>query len=233
MKIAVMQPYVFPYIGYFQMIKSVDVFVFYDDVNFIKGGWINRNRILLNGEAKYLTIPCKSISSNKPINDIEINYALKDYDNLLKNINQAYSKAPYFNEVYSLCQSILEKRFKSVSELAIYSCMEISKYLDINTEFRVSSEKFQSSYGQDRSNRLIHIVKLLNGDSYINAIGGQELYDKDTFKREGIDLHFIKSLPIEYKQFNNEFVPWLSIIDVMMFNSVEDIQLLLEKYELV
>jgi hypothetical protein len=233
MKIAIMQPYVFPYIGYFQMIHAVDVFVFYNDVNFIKGGWVNRNRILFNNEAKYLNIPCKGISSYKPIKEIYINYSLKDYNNILINIKQAYGKAPYFDKVFPMLERLIENRYNTISELAINSCIEISKYLNINTEFKVSSIDYPSSYGLERSTRLFNIIKQLDGDKYINAIGGQDLYNKDAFLNEGIELFFIKSNPIEYKQFNNEFVPWLSIIDVLMFNTVDEIQLMLEKYELI
>jgi hypothetical protein len=233
MKVAIMQPYFFPYIGYFQLINAVDYFVFYDDVNYIKQGWINRNRILVNNEAKYITIPLKKLSSFIPIKNIEINPELKEYKTMLRTIEMTYKKAPYFHAVFTLVNEVFNKEYKTLSEITFQSIKSCCEYLDIKTKFHISSVEFATTKGLERAERLQAICKQLNANHYINALGGQELYTKEAFAKENIQLEFIQSLPIEYKQFENDFVPWLSIIDVLMFNSPEEIQSMLNKYDLV
>lgn len=234
MKLAVMQPYIFPYIGYFQMIKAVDKFVFYDDVNFIKQGWINRNKILVSGQEFLFTVPLEGADSFRLISDTKIKERL--YDNwkikFRKTIDQSYKKAPFFAVVKELIDSIINKPPLSIGNLAIDSIVSVSKYLGIETEFVISSEAYQNQ-GLERQLRLVDICNLEKADHYINVLGGWELYSKKEFIKHGIHLNFIDILPIEYKQFKNEFVPWLSIIDVMMFNSTEEINQILDQYELV
>lgn len=233
MKIAVMQPYIFPYIGYFQMVHAVDKFVFYDDVNFIKKGWINRNRILVNGNDYTFTVPLQKVSQNNLILDSFIHREL--YPEWKSNFLQtlaSYKKAPYYNEIYPFIQNLLDMEYNSISELAIRTIVETSKYLGLNTKFRKSSESYQNR-GMERQERLIDICKQEKATHYINALGGQDLYKKEDFQKEGIRLSFIQSESIEYKQFKNEFVPWLSIIDVMMFNSKGETLKLLDNYELI
>jgi len=234
MKIAVMQPYIFPYIGYFQMINAVDKFVFYDDVNFIKQGWINRNRILVSNKDYLFTIPIKNASSFALINETEINQALfeKWSRKFQQTIALNYKKAPFFHDIFTLMSRILEEECTTIAQLAMQSVKSVLAYMGIDTPCVVASEKYQNK-ALVRQERLIDICKQEQATHYINAIGGQELYKKEDFIKEGIKLDFIKTLPIEYKQFNNEFVPWLSIIDVLMFNSIEEIRIMLNKYELV
>lgn len=233
MTIAIMQPYFFPYLGYFQLVNSVDTFVFYDDVNFIKSGWINRNRILVNGQANYFNIGLKNASVNSLINQTVINRNEKDISNKLKTLEIAYKKAPHFNEVFQLIVKILNFKANYIDELAMYSINKISKYLGITTRFEQSSIISNHTKALKKEKRLIEICKDLDADRYINPIGGQELYTKAEFKKEGIDLLFIKSHEISYKQFNNEFIPWLSIIDVLMFNDVSQARKFLNQYELI
>jgi len=233
MRIAVMQPYFMPYIGYYQMIKAVDKFVFYEDVNFIKQGWINRNRILLNNKDFLFTIPLEKANSFCLIRDTLINE--KFYESwkhkFLQSIDQNYKKAPNFLAVNDLVQSVLDAKCKTISELAIESILATSRYLGLKTEFFVSSERYQNK-DLGRQERLLDICKKENATHYINALGGQDLYDKESFKERGIVLNFIKTLPITYKQLNDEFIPWLSIIDVLMFNSVDEVHEMLDKFEL-
>lgn len=233
MKVAVMQPYFMPYIGYFQMIKSVDTFIFYDDVNFIKQGWINRNRILLNNKDFLFTIPLHNATSFSLIKDTLLNE--KFYPiwkvKFLQSIAQNYKKAPHYEVVYSLISTVLNTNCQSISELAIESVKMVSGYLNLNTEFYVASERYQNIQ-LEREKRLIAICKNENATNYINAVGGKELYSKEVFKANGIELQFIASKPIVYKQFKDDFIPWLSIIDVLMFNSVAEVNELLNKYEL-
>lgn len=233
MKVAIMQPYVFPYIGYFQLINAVDKFVFYDDVNFIKKGWINRNRILINGTDGLFTVPCKKVSQNKLIKDVEVDYTNKEYLNILPKIYLSYKKAKYFKEVFPICERILSTNFISVSELSIQSVKSVCNYLELDTEFFVSSESFSESRGLEKSNRLIDICMKLDSNWYINAEGGAIIYTKDHFLSRGIMLNFLKPKPIEYSQFGKDFVPWLSIIDVLMFNGVKEVKVILDEFELI
>ncbi len=227
-----MQPYFFPYIGYFQLINSVDSFVIYDDVNFIKKGWINRNNILVNNSAYLFSIPLQNVSQNKLINEIFISDLDKWRIDFLKTISSSYKKAPFFLEVYSLIERIIS--FKELN-LALYvkNCLQIlCEFLDINTNLILSSEieKNNELRGEDK---IIDICLKMNSIQYINAIGGIELYSGEHFNEKNIDLKFIKTENIVYHQFKNEFIPWLSIIDVIMFNSKEDTKKILNKYELI
>lgn len=234
MTIAVMQPYIFPYIGYFQMIHAVDKFVFYDDVNFIKQGWINRNRILLNNKDFLFTIPLHKANSFTYIKDTTINQKL--YENwkskFLLTVAQNYKKAPYFRDVFLVVETVLNSEAANISQLAIASVVAVSNYLGLQTEFITASEAYQNK-DLERQERLIDICKKENATHYINALGGKDLYSKEDFKKKNIDLKFIQSQPIVYKQYSDDFVPWLSIIDVLMFNSIEETKAMLDKYELV
>lgn len=233
MKLAVMQPYFFPYIGYFQLINAVDKFVFYDDVNFIKGGWINRNRILLNGKDQYITLQCIKASPHKLIKEVEVDVKSKEYANLLKTIEMAYKKAKYFNKVFPIIENVFHINIATVSFLAERSILAIAKYLNIKTQFLKSSEAFSETKGLEKTERLIAICKKTETDNYINSAGGMELYSTDIFAANKIHLSFIKSRTIQYNQFKKEFIPWLSIIDVVMFNSPEEINKMLNQYELI
>jgi hypothetical protein len=229
MKVGIMQPYFFPYIGYYQLIHEVDIFVIYDDVNFIKQGWISRNRILLNQAPHFLTLELKGASSFKKINEIETgNNKLK----ILKTLELNYKKAPCFADTYAVMQEILSSEEVNLARFLAQSLIKINQFLGIQTRVLVSSdlEKDNELKGADK---VLHICKTLQANQYINAIGGQELYSKEVFAGQGLDLHFLKTNPITYSQWNGEFVPWLSIIDVMMFNTPETIRTMLSNYELV
>jgi WbqC-like protein family len=232
MKLAVMQPYVFPYIGYFQLIAAVDVFVFYNDVNYIKKGWINRNRILLNGKDFLFTIPCADASQNKLICDTKISFEIKERNKLLATIQQAYTKAPFFKEVYSIVENVLTTDYEFIDEMAIVSVKETCKYLNVATKFKESNNRYNNSE-LAQADRLIDICLQEKADQYINAQGGTDLYDRKYFLSHTINLQFIKPGTIAYKQFDDEFVPSLSIIDVLMFNEKEVVKQMLRSFELV
>lgn len=235
MKIAIMQPYFFPYIGYFQLVNAVDVFVLYDDVNFIKQGWINRNKILNAGSAMMFSIPLKNASSFKLINETEINNELYDKwrNKFMRTLEQAYGKAPFFNEIYKLICNILNSDNVLISEIANNSIITVSNYLGLVTKFKLSSDSYSETNSMNKETRLIEIVKRNNANIYINPIGGAELYTKESFLKKDIELNFIKSKQIVYKQFDKQFLPWLSVIDVLMFNNIEEIKVILNQYELV
>lgn len=233
MKTAIMQPYIFPYLGYFQLIQAVDEFVFLDNVNFIKRGWVNRNCILINNEKKLITFPCIGISQNKFIQHTEIDITNKEYGKLLKTIKLAYKKAPYYNEVIHIVENTLQSDSRTISELAILSIQNTANYLEIKTDFKISSKEFGDIKTTIPSDQLIQICKAMKSDKYINAIGGQKLYDKEYFTQRNVDLFFLKPEISSYKQFNEDFIGSLSILDVLMFNDIKTIQTKLLKYDLL
>lgn len=232
MLIGIMQPYFIPYIGYFQLINAVDIYVIYDDVNYIKGGYVNRNSILIEGKAKYINVELKKASQNKHINEIEITNNMEHNKKLLKTIERNYKKAPYYEVVYKIFSDILNREYSSLADINVFSIKVICEYLNVSTRIVLSSEidKNNDLRAQDK---IIDICKRLGADKYYNAIGGRKLYDVDEFLKNNIELRFIKSRDITYKQFDNKFVSNLSILDVMMFNSPEKIKEYLEMYDLV
>lgn len=231
MKVGIMQPYFLPYIGYFQLLNAVDKYVIYDNIQYTKKGWFNRNRILQNGKDLLFSIPLEKGSDYLDVRERSVSAGF-DRQKLLNQIREAYRKAPYFDEVMPKIEKIINFEDNNLFNYIYHSVQVICNYLDIKTEIIISStiDVDHSLKGQDK---VIAICKALGATSYYNAIGGQELYNTEDFKKENIHLHFISSNPIEYKQFKNEFVPWLSILDVMMFNSDEEIQVLLNNYKLV
>jgi hypothetical protein len=230
MKIAIMQPYFFPYIGYFQLINATDKFIFYDDVNFIKNGWINRNRILLKGESHFLTVQLKNASSYKLIKEVEFtDNRLK----LLKTIEQAYRKAPYFSLIMPILYECLTFKTNKISELAQYTIIKTCEYINIKKVFELSSNTYSQTRGQEKTKRLQEICLINGSDVYYNLVGGQEIYNKLDFTRNNISLFFIEPVSMDYKQFNNKFLPWLSIIDILMFLDKETIRNLLNNYKLL
>ena len=218
-----------PYIGYWQLIKAVDTYVVYDDVNYINRGWINRNNILISGSSYMFTIKLKQASQNKLINEIEI---LDDFSKLKKQIEFAYKKAPYYDNINVLLNKIFDYPNKNLSDFLLNSMRVICEYLNINTTLIKSSDVKKDNTLHAES-KILDICSVLKADEYYNAIGGQSLYNKDKFKTNGIVLKFLKPEIMPYKQFKNDFVAGLSIIDVLMFNSPEEINTMLDRYELV
>ena len=198
-------------------------------MNYIKQGFINRNNFLEKNHEKLFTLEILGASRNKKINEIEIG---NNKSKILKTIKQNYSKAPYFEEVVFLIENIFGSKEKNLSQFLGNSLQQISQYLEINTKFLYSS-KINNDKSLQAQDRLIEISQLLNATDYVNTIGGVELYNKDDFSTAGINLSFIKTTNIEYKQYKNEFVQNLSIIDVMMFNSKEEIRQMLNQFELI
>lgn len=229
MKLAIMQPYLFPYLGYFQLIGAVDAFVVYDDVNFIKGGWINRNFIIDQGGNQLLTLPLEGASPNKLINQISVS---RKRDKLTTTIRQRYGKAPCFASVYPLIEDILNQKQTNLACFLDYQLRRICKFLDIGTKWLVSSDlnKNNDLRGQEK---ILAICERLGASHYVNLPGGRTLYDQSVFLERGKKLSFIQSKAITYYQFGNDFVPNLSIIDVLMFNNKEQCAKLLKEYEFV
>lgn len=229
MKLGIMQPYFMPYIGYFQLMKAVDKYIVYDDVNYIKGGWINRNNILIGGEKKLFTISLNSPSPNKLINEIDIK---DDFRKLMRTLEMNYAKAPYYKETIGLMESIINYPDKQLARFIANSFKEILMYLNIDTELIFSSE-IDKEYALKGQEKVIHICQRMNATEYYNAIGGRDLYSVADFKKMGIGLSFLETGSLEYQQHGTDFVPNLSMIDVLMFNSKIQINNLLDKYKLI
>lgn len=216
------------------MINSVDKYVIYDDVQYIGRGWINRNNVLVNKEKHLFTFSIEKDEQVKAIN--ERYYFSKIFESEIQKfyttLTMSYKKAVYFDEIFELIHKIFQYDDLNIAKFNSNALKTICHYIGIDTEFINSSEiaKNNASRGETK---IIEINKILKSSEYINAVGGIGLYCKDTFEKNNIKLSFIKTLNIEYKQFNNEFIPNLSIIDVLMFNSKEEIKQLLNKYELV
>lgn len=233
MKLGIMQPYFFPYIGYYQLINAVDKYIILDDVNFIKGGWINRNRILIHKEPKYINLPLKGGSKNRHINELEVSSDMSLYKKNLKDLFINYRKAPYYEEVYPLLEEIMLYEESNLAKWLENSIRKVCDYLEINTPILVSSD-INKNCELKCQDKVIDMCKIMKADEYINAIGGQKLYSKEDFMSEGIKLNFLHTNEIVYNQFSDHMIaPNLSMIDVMMFNSKEDIKKMLEAYTLV
>lgn len=230
MKLAGNQPYFLPYIGYWQLVNAVDVFLIADDYAYIERGWINRNRYLINGEAKFFNISVNHASSNKNISELTINHQL---DTKLRNqIENAYHKAPYYREGMALLDRILSCEETCLSEFLFNATREVCRYLGITTELRRTSE-FGHPRNMNRDERIFDFCQKTGADTCYNAIGGMKLYTFEEFRVRGLKLGFIQSQIPEYRQFDKPFVPGLSILDVIMFNSVEQIRDMLEQYTLI
>ena len=232
MKIAIMQPYFLPYVGYFQLIGAVDRFVVYDNIKYTKKGWINRNRFLLDASSETFSLPLKKDSDAL---DVGERCLAPEFDRtkLLNRLTEAYRQAPYFEEVMPLLRRIVERHESNLFRFIHASLMEVCTRLGIATPLVVSSTLpiDHDLVGQDR---VLAICGQLGAHTYINAIGGTELYSREAFAARGIDLRFLRPRPIDYPQLGEPFVPWLSILDVMMFNSTESITLdLLHNYDLI
>jgi hypothetical protein len=221
MKLAIMQPYFFPYVGYFNLVAAVDKFVFYDDVNFIKNGWINRNRLFISGDVRYITVPLSGASSNIKIKDVKMQDKIIWQKKLLTSIEQSYAKAPNFSATFELVNEIIDSDEISVAKLAKNSVIKIAEKLCLNTNFVWESGSYQNEH-LSSSERVIDICKLEDAKEYINLPGGRELYQSEQFEQHGILLKFIDPKLTSYNQFKREFMSGLSIIDILMFNNFSD-----------
>jgi hypothetical protein len=218
-KLAVMQPYLFPYLGYFQLVHAVDEFIFLNDVTFIKGGYINRNSILVNGRAHRFALPVRDISSYRPICE---HYYLDASQEFLELLRHAYRRAPRFQLVYDLVRGVLAGVDQSVAALNAESVMACFRYLGVEKSFEFSSrlDPEPSLAGADR---VIDLCVNRRASAYVNAAGGRALYDPQRFAANGLSLGFIESRFPEYRQKAPGFVPGLSMIDVLMWNSPEEV----------
>lgn len=234
MKLGIMQPYFLPYIGYFQLINTVDEFILFDTPQFIRHGWIDRNRVLkLNGETFYIKVPLVKHKRETRINKIIINNRIDWKAKLFAQLTHYKRSAKYYSCVVQLLESIFQKEYNSIIDLNYNSLLEICKYLEINTQIWIWSKmeiKIDAVKAPDEW--ALNICKKIKANKYYNLPGGKSFFNKNKYEDESIELKFLESELINYKQFNNEFVPWLSIIDVLMFNNKEEVKKMLYQFKL-
>lgn len=230
--IAIMQPYFLPYIGYFQLIAAVDKFVVFDDVNFINRGWINKNRLLLNGVAHTFTVPLRAASQNRLICEIELDDDQGWREKFLRTIRQAYGKAPCYAKVSALLESLINYPSIRLDEFLLNSIREVVRYLALEVEI-VSTSRIYKNANLKGQERILDICRQERANIYINPIGGVDLYDRASFLKQDLSLYFLHSRPIGYSQGKGEHVAWLSIMDVLMFNEPTAVRRLLSEIDLV
>lgn len=219
MRLAIMQPYFFPYIGYYQLLAAVDRFIVYDNIKYTKKGWINRNRMLQNGTDALFTLPLKSDSDTKDVRERELAADFRR-DSLLNQIRNAYRRAPYFSQTYPLVEQIVRHEETNLFRYVANSLAATCEHLGIATELSISSG-IAIDHGLKKQDKVLALCEAVGARTYVNASGGKDLYSREAFRERGVELEFIQSRPFEYPQFGGVFVPWLWIIDVMMFNSME------------
>ncbi len=222
MKLAIMQPYFLPYVGYFQLLAAVDQFIVYDNIQYTKKGWINRNRLLQNGKDVLFSLPLKKDSDFLDVCARELAPDFKRAK-LLQQFKGAYRKAPYYHETLPVLERILNYEDNNLFGFIHHSLIMLCQHLGIQTQILISSE-INIDHDLKGQEKVLALCSACKADVYINAIGGKELYSKDIFKSQGLELQFIQAKPFEYAQFDHPFVPWLSILDVMMFNPMPTIQ---------
>ena len=232
MKLSIMQPYFLPYIGYFQLIAAADQFVIYDQIKYTKKGWINRNRMLLNGADAMFSLPLKKGSDALDVIEREL---ASDFDRtkLLGQFSGAYRRAPNFLPTFELLERVVRHEDNNLFRFIHHSVTTLSTHLGIDTNIRISStlDFNRELKGQEK---VLSICEAVKANRYINSIGGTELYAKQDFAARGIELQFLMPRSFDYPQFGKPFVPWLSIVDVLMFNPVEAVRnFLRHNYDLV
>jgi hypothetical protein len=226
-----MQPYFMPYIGYWQLLSLVDTFVLYDNIQYTKKGWINRNRFLRNGKDALFTVPLKKDAEFLDVVDRRLADDF-DRDKLLNQLQASYRKAPFFDSAFPVITSIINAKHCKLFDYLHESIRVTAEFLSIRTPIIISST-IAMDHALRGADKVIAMCKAVGADSYTNPIGGQELYSKAVFASNGVALEFIKTRQITYHQGGGAFVANLSIIDVMMFNSKESIHALLGEYDLV
>ncbi|MFF7706234.1 WbqC family protein [Pseudomonas sp. NPDC007930] len=222
--LAMMQPYWFPYLGYFQLIAAADAFVLGDDLQYIKDGWINRNRILCGGAPWMFSLPLKKAAHGLAINQRELaDDTPAAMAKLLKTLALHYARAPHQAEVLPLLETLMLHPERNLARYLEHSLRKTCDYLGITTPILIASDLHIREV-QDKQDRVIKTMHKLGGQRYLNPVGGLDLYDQATFSAAGLELRFHRMNAIEYPQLKGPFVPYLSIIDVLMFNPVERIR---------
>ena len=232
--VAVMQPYFFPYLGYFQLLAHVDVFVVLDDTQYIQRSWINRNRILENGVAAYLTLPVAGGSRRKMICEQPLHEPGSRQPKLLKRVRRAYHAAPHLDSVSALLEPLFPGDDETIAYFNVRALRALDEFLGLSTRLVVASER---GYPRCRiaQERVIRICLEEGGTRYVNPIRARSLglYDQAAFSAAGLELSYLSmNADIRYDQTGGPFVPDLSVIDVLMFNSPAQTGELLDRFVL-
>jgi hypothetical protein len=233
MTIAIMQPYFLPYIGYFQLIQAVDTFIFCDDVHFIKGGFINRNNILLNGQKYRFTIPVQHVHFDTTIRETKVANDPANWYRKLSKTLENYRKAPYFEAIFPIFDKILRGSVsRSISDVAMESIEATLKYIDVERKTTTTFGRYNNTHLKG-AERIADICRQENATTYLNAIGGQKLFSKDYFAAQSIQLQFLKPNLTTYAQNSPQFIAGLSILDVLMWNDPATVKAMLSDYTLI
>jgi len=236
MKIAIMQPYLFPYLGYYQLMRAVDHFVILDDGTYIKGGWINRNQILVQGRAGMFSVPLDGGGSHVKICDVQVDG--KSYPHwrtkFFKTLTFNYRRAPYFGDIEPLVAEVIPAQGTAglpIRQMAAHSLLAVMRYLGLSFSHSLSSE-YAKPDGVKGTDRVLFLCQALGATEYYNPPGGRQLYDRDAFRTRGVELKFLTPHKVPYAQRGADFVPWLSMLDILMFNSPEAVRTMLFAYDL-
>jgi hypothetical protein len=234
MKVAIMQPYFMPYLGYIALINYVDEFILFDTPQFIRHGWIERNKLLkLDGDTMYVKVPLVKHARDTIIKDVCINNDLNWQSKIISQLDHYKKRAPYYTNVIALLHEIFDEEYTSIVRLNMKSLKVLCRYIGITTPISVWSDmKVEIEEVKSPDEWALHICKALNYDSYVNLPGGRSFFDAQKYKDLGVSLSFLELEPTEYKQFSNAFVPFLSVIDVLMFNDVENINKMLNQVKI-
>jgi len=236
MNLGIMQPYFMPYLGYFSLIKHTDRFILFDTVQFIRHGWIERNRILKqDGTWQYIQVPIiKPNGRDTIIKDVKINNDLDWENRIIAQLQHYKKKAPYYKETIELLTDVFSQRFDDIVTLNQVSLEKVCEYLGIKRSTEVFSKMgldIEDATAPDEW--ALNICKAIPGaDEYWNPIGGLSFFNRTKYENAGIKIYFQELVLTTYRQLGNEFEPGLSIIDVMMFNSPETINQMLDNYKL-
>jgi WbqC-like protein len=234
MTLGIMQPYFMPYLGYFALIKRVDQFILFDTPQFIRHGWIERNKVLkLNGETLYIKVPLKKHARDTPINKVVINNDENWKNKILAQLVPYKKRAPYYKEVIGLLEEIFENKTNSIVILNFIALQKICNYLDIITPIKIWSKMDVKIEGVNEPDEwALNICKAMGANGYYNPPGGKDFFDSNKYNKAGIDLKFLELNQVSYNQFEHDFVPYLSIIDVLMFNDIESVNQMLDQYKI-
>ena len=233
--LGIMQPYFFPYLGYFMLMRSVDKYIFFDTTQYVKGSWFNRNRIInIKDGSTFINVPVTKQPLDTPTNKTLINYNIAWQQQIIAQLEVYKKRASYYKETIALVRDIIEQKYESIAALNINSNLKVLQYLDINLNFDIHSDmgiEIQTELKADED--ALYLSKQLGYSKYINAIGGKEFYDVEKYSENGVDIKFLKPQLSVYDQKIGRFESGLSIIDVLMFNSKEEVVTMLDSYELV
>ena len=230
MKLAIMQPYFLPYLGYWQLMRAADRFVVYDDVNYIKNGWINRNRLLINGAPAYITVPLHLASPYKKICEVELQQSAWRAK-LLKMVENTYRRAPFFGEVFPVIARVIEHPGHNLADYVTHQLQVLAGFLGMKTELVATSRGYGNGELAGEA-RVLDICRREGATLYVNLQGGKALYDAAAFRAAGTELRFIAMRALPYRQRSAGFVPHLSIVDALMELGPAGIQDHLDAFEL-